>query len=208
MSKLVNDLIRKGYLKSERVIDAFSEINRIEFVPDEFRLQSDANVALPIGHGQMIPDPLVASIAFELLEPYEGCSILCVNSGLGWIAALSAYVTGENGAVISLEKNANLEKLGKFNADKYGYVKKNIIKFFLYKKGIEKGEHENEFPVDRILIFNEKENSVEEFRQFLKIGGKLVISIDGNLTYIERKSEDEFYAEKYPGFSLASMFVE
>jgi protein-L-isoaspartate(D-aspartate) O-methyltransferase len=208
MSKLVNDLIRNGYLRSERVIDAFSEIGRIEFVPDEFRLQSDANVALPIGYGQMIPDPLVASIAFELLEPYEGCKILCVNSGLGWTAALSAYIAGESGAVVALEKNIALEKTSKFNADKYGYIKKGVVKFFLRKQEIEKAEYENYFPVDRVLIFNEKEISVEEFKKFLKIGGKMVNSTDGNLTYIEKKSEDEFYAEKYPGFSLASMFVE
>ena len=49
MSKLVNDLIKNGYLKTDALIEAFEHINRIEFVPKEFELEAQMDVALPIG---------------------------------------------------------------------------------------------------------------------------------------------------------------
>jgi protein-L-isoaspartate(D-aspartate) O-methyltransferase len=205
MSKLVNDLIRNGYLKSGRVIDAFSEIGRVEFVPDEFRLQAEANIALPIGYGRTILNPLLAAMMFDLLDPGEGQRILDVSPGSGWTTALFAYVVGEKGQVVVLEKNAELKKMGEYNVDKFGYIKKGIVKLLSEDENIAK---ESDATFDRILISLGAKESLDGLKGQLKLGGKMVALIHDNMTYFERKSETEFFEEKYAGFSSTTPFVD
>lgn len=204
MSKLVNDLVQKGYLKSERIIDAFSEISRVEFVSEDFRLQADANVALPIGYGKIIPDPLIMAMIMEILDPQEGCQILDATAGSGWTTALLAFICGKNGKVLAVESNLELKKIGEYNVDKFGYIKKGIVQFF------GEGEFENHLAnmkFDRILVSSGIGEKHTKLKNQLNIGGKMVISINNNVTYWEKKAEDEFEEEKYSGFSLDPLFV-
>ena len=43
--------------------------------------------------------------------------------------ALLAYIVGGGGKVIGIERIKELKKFGEKNADKFGFVKKNIVKF-------------------------------------------------------------------------------
>ncbi len=92
MSKLVNELIRQGYLKTDLLIEAFSEISRVEFVPHELEKEAEANVALPIGYGQTISQPLTVALMMELLDPQRGQNVLDIGSGSGWTTALLCYI--------------------------------------------------------------------------------------------------------------------
>jgi protein-L-isoaspartate(D-aspartate) O-methyltransferase len=199
MSKLVNDLIEKGCLRTSRTIDAFSEISRVEFIPEEFAMQAEANVALPIGYGQTISAPEAVALMFELLDPQEGHKILDVGAGSGWTTALFAYVVGEKGGVVGLERKDALKKMGEFNVNKFKYVDRGIVKIFLGDGSL---GFSPEAPFDRILVSATVEKIPEELKKQLKIGGKMVIPIKNNLVYIEKKSEDEFIKEEYPGFSF------
>ena len=84
MRLLVNKLINKGYLKTDLIIDAFSEIGRIEFVPKELEKEAEADIPLPIGFGQTISQPLTVAFMFELLDPQRGHNVLDIGSGSGW----------------------------------------------------------------------------------------------------------------------------
>jgi len=48
MNNLIKDLIYQGYLKTDRIIEAFSKIKRVDFVPEELESASQANIPLPI----------------------------------------------------------------------------------------------------------------------------------------------------------------
>ena len=67
MSRLVNDLIRNGSLRDNDIIDAFFNVHRIEFIPEDLASQADANIPLPIGYGQTISQPLTVAFMMELL---------------------------------------------------------------------------------------------------------------------------------------------
>ena len=205
MSRLVNDLITKGYLKTDRTIDAFSEISRIEFVPEELELQSDANIALPIGFGQTISQPQTVAIMFELLDPQEGQKILDIGSGSGWTTTLLAYIVGSKGRVVSLERIKELMEVGKNNVDKYGYIKNGRVGSFATDGS--KG-YPDEAPYDRILVSAESETVPEELKKQLKIGGKMVIPIMSSLWYLEKKGENDFIKEEYPGFSFVPLIID
>src|SRR5665647_107594 len=130
MSRLVNNLIRNGYLKTDAIIDAFSDVHRIEFIPDDLASQAEADIALPIGYGQTISQPLTVAFMLELLNPQAGQKILDVGSGSGWTTALLAFVVGEKGKVVALERIKELVEFGKKNVQKFSFYEKGIVEFY------------------------------------------------------------------------------
>lgn len=197
----MHNLISKGYLRSDDIIEAFSKIHRIEFIPDDLATYAEADIPLPIGHGQTISQPLTVAFMLELLDPRKGQNILDVGSGSGWTTALLAYIVGEKGRVTAMEVIKELCEKGKENADKYGFVKKGIAEF--YCESAENGFEKNA-PYERILVSAEVEG-VEiplALKKQLVTGGKAVIPIMNGIWYVEKKGEDDFYIEKFPGFTF------
>jgi protein-L-isoaspartate(D-aspartate) O-methyltransferase len=205
MSKLTNNLIRKGYLKNDLLIDAFSEISRAEFVPREFESEADADIALPIGYGQTISQPLTVATMLELLDPGRGQKILDIGAGSGWTAALLSYAVGKEGKIFAIERQPQLCDFGKNNADKFGYVKNEIAEFICVdgSKGYPK-----EAPYDRILVSASAECVPNELKEQLKIGGKMVIPILHSLWFLEKTGENDFKKEEYPGFSFVPLVIQ
>ena len=199
MNQLVNDLIRNGYLRSDNVIDAFSHVQRIEFVPDDLASHAEVNIPLPIGHGQTISQPLVVAFMLELLDVQKGQNILDVGSGSGWTTGLLAHIVGENGNVTAMEKIKELYEFGKKNVEKYDFIKKGIVEF--YCESAEKGFPKNA-PYDRILVSAAVEEIPSELKKQLNIGGKMVIPVTSSIWYIEKTGDDEFQVEKFSGFEL------
>ncbi|MFA6382961.1 MAG: protein-L-isoaspartate O-methyltransferase [Parcubacteria group bacterium] len=204
MSKLVNDLIQKGYLKSDSIIDAFSEISRMEFVPKELELEAEEDIALPIGYGQTISQPLVVAFMFELLEPQKGQKILDIGSGSGWTTSLLAYVVGTEGNVIGIERIKELKDFGEKNADKFGFVKKGIAEFVGGDGSLGFPE---KAPYDRILVSAVSYEVPEVLKNQLKVGGKLVMPIRNSIIYLEKKGENDFYKEEFPGFYFVPLVI-
>lgn len=202
MSKLVNDLIQEGALKTDIIIDAFSEIDRIEFVPVELERSAHANIALPIGYGQTISQPLTVAIMMELLDPKRGQKIMDVGSGSGWTTALLSYIAGKDGKVVAVERKKELMEFGKRNTDKYGFIKKGIANFYC-ADGI-KGMPE-EAPFDCILVSASAECVPNDLKDQLKVGGKMVIPVGNSIWQLIKKSDNDFEKKEYPGFSFVPL---
>lgn len=205
MSKLVNNLIQGGYLKSDLIIGAFSEIDRIEFVPKELELRAEEDIAFPIGHGQTISQPMTVAFMLELLQPEKGNKILDVGSGSGWTTALLSYIVGNDGMVIALERIEKLKEFGEKNTDKYGYVKKGTARF--YNSDGSEG-FLREAPYDRILVSASAEKIPEELKKQLKIGGRMIIPIGNSVVLVEKKSEMDFDEKEYPGFMFVPLIED
>ncbi|TAK95585.1 protein-L-isoaspartate O-methyltransferase [Patescibacteria group bacterium] len=202
MSRLVNNLIRTGYLKSDPIIDAFSEMHRLEFVPEELESEAEANIPLPIGYGQTISQPLTVAFMLELLDPQAGQNILDVGSGSGWTTALLSYIVRAEGKVTALEVIPELCEVGKYNVNKFGFVKKGIAEFHCID-GTD--GFAAKAPYDRILVSAMADDVPIELKNQLKVGGKMVIPVHNNIWYLERRAEDDFYKEEYPGFDFVPL---
>jgi protein-L-isoaspartate(D-aspartate) O-methyltransferase len=205
MSKLVNNLIKDGYLKNDLIIAALEHIDRIEFVPRELELLVDADVALPIGYGQTIPKPMVIALMLELLDSQPGQKILDVGSGSGWTTALLAKIVGDGGKVVSMERMKSLSDFAKKNTDKYGFVKKGTAEF--YHGDIAVG-FPPEAPYDRILVSPSVLDEIPQtLKNQLKLGGKMVVPVGNSIIYLEREGENEFFREEFPGFDFVPFIL-
>ncbi|MFA5871959.1 MAG: protein-L-isoaspartate O-methyltransferase [Parcubacteria group bacterium] len=197
MDSLVNDLIYQGYLKTDRIIAAFSKIRRIDFVPKELESASQTNIPLPIGQGQTISQPLTVAFMLELLEPQVGDKVLDVGSGSGWTTALLANIVGKDGKAIGIERIKELCDFGTNNISKYNFISGGRAKIICADGS--KG-YINEAPYKRILVSASSGEIPKELKKQLAVGGRLVIPIKNSIWMLEKLPENKFQEEEYPGF--------
>ncbi len=119
--RLVQSLVRWGYLRSPRIIEAFRRVPRHEFVPKKLVDEAYADHPLPIGHGQTISAPSMIAIMMETLELREGLRVLEIGAGSGYNAALVAEVVGKRGEVVTIERIPELASFARENLKRTGY---------------------------------------------------------------------------------------
>lgn len=202
MNTLVRDLIYQGYLKTDRIIDAFSKIRRVDFVPEDLESAAQANIPLPIGQGQTISQPLTVAFMLEKLEPLPGNKILDVGSGSGWATALLAHIVGKKGKVIGMERIKELCDFGINNVSKYHLIEGGRVKIICADgtKG-----YVNEAPYDRILVSAAAREIPKELKKQLKVGGRLVIPVESSIWLLEKISDKDFQEKEYPGFAFVPL---
>ncbi|MGK2848820.1 MAG: protein-L-isoaspartate O-methyltransferase [Minisyncoccota bacterium] len=195
-------LIRNGYLKSDQIIQAFYSITRADFVPSEFEEQAEADIALPIGFGQTISQPTIVAIMLELLAPLSGQKMMDIGSGSGWTSALLGNITGKSGKVAALEVLPELYEMTKRNVEKFGMVSAGIVEC-----AIADGHngYDAHAPYDRILVSAAADEVPSALKEQLVLGGKMVIPIHNHLVYLEKRGENDFYKEEFPGFTFVPL---
>jgi protein-L-isoaspartate(D-aspartate) O-methyltransferase len=113
--RLVEEL--RPFVADVRVLDAIAAVPREAFVAEELRERAYDNVALPIGRGQTISQPLVVARMTELLRLAPQDRVLDVGTGSGYHAAvlarLAAHVwTIERHRELSVAAAQRLRSLG------------------------------------------------------------------------------------------------
>jgi len=194
---LIDSLIKEGWLKTPKIIEAFQKIKRVDFLPENIKHLAELNEALPIGYGQTISQPLVVAFMLELLQPQEGEKILDIGSGSGWTTALLAEIVGEKGKVIGIEIVPELVKFGKKNVEKYNFIEKKIAEIICADgtKGYKK-----EVPFDKILVSASAKKCYSAWKEQLKVGGRIVTPIATSIWLFVKKSEENFEEKEFPGF--------
>jgi protein-L-isoaspartate(D-aspartate) O-methyltransferase len=194
---LIDSLIKDGWLKTPRIIDAFRKIKREDFMTDDIKHLAEVNQAISIGFEQTISQPLTVAFMLEKLQPQKGDKILDVGSGSGWTSALLAHCVGKNGKVIAMEIIPELKKFGEKNATKYDFIEKGILEFICadatrgYKK---------EAPYDKILVSASAKKLPKALKNQLRIKGRIVAPIKSSIWLFIKKSENNFEEHEYPGF--------
>lgn len=92
-------------IADERALAAIASIPRERFVPPSQRNRAYANVALPIGAGQTISQPLVVARMLEVLDLRPTDRVLDVGTGSGYHAALLSLLTAR---VYTIERHPEL----------------------------------------------------------------------------------------------------
>jgi len=95
----------RRHVASERVLEAMARVPRERFVGPDLAGQAYDNVALPIGAGQTISQPLVVARMLEVLALEPTHRVLDIGTGSGYHAALLSLLADH---VYTVERHAGL----------------------------------------------------------------------------------------------------
>ncbi len=202
--KLVESLIRWGYLKTREVINAFLKVPREEFVREKYRVSAYDDQPLPIGYGQTISAPSMIAIMLESLDVKKGQKVLEIGTGSGYNAALLAELVGPEGKVVSIERIPELANFGRENLRRTGYDWVKVI----VGDGTE--GYKEEAPWDRILVTACAPQIPKPLIEQLAVGGKLGAPLGTNYmhqtwTVIEKETNGGLKYEEKGGCAFVPL---
>lgn len=215
---LADDLITKGVLKTPRIIKAFRDTTRADFMPEDERPLAEINEAFPIGEGQTISQPYTVAFMLELLEPKPGQHILDVGFGSGWQSALLAHIVSDNkktsGRVFAIERLQKLCDFGKTNIAKYSYITSGVVETYCRDAVIELDDvAKASGGFDGIIAAAAapaKQRNIESsipraWKKHLKLGGKIVMPVGESLWVFTKKKPHILDKKEYPGFTFVPL---
>jgi len=89
-TQMLGQQLRAWEVLDDRVLRAFAETPREEFVPREYRDLAFADVEIPLGHGQTMLAPKVEGRILQALQVEPIDEVLVVGTGSGYLAACLA----------------------------------------------------------------------------------------------------------------------
>ncbi len=193
-SVLVQNLINKGVLKSQKNINVMRSVDRKDFVIESEKENAYTDYPLPIPCGQTITRPSQMAFILEFLDIQKGEKVLEVGSGSGWGTAILAELVGKTGQVWSVEIKPELVEFGIKNLQKYNFTQVNLLQA---RSTYGLPEHA---PYDKIIISASGDKLEEAFFNQLKIGGKMTIPTKDKLVLLTKQNESEYKTKSFKGF--------
>ena len=179
-------IARRG-IDSPAVLDAFRQVPREAFVPEEMREFAYEDGPLPIGEGQTISQPYIVALMIEAAGVSPGHRVLEVGAGSGYAAAVMSRIAGE---VFAIERHAPLAEAAQRRLLELRYDNVAII------AGDGSGGLPDRAPFDAILVAAGGDKVPEPLKRQLALGGRLVIPVGGegiqSLLCVTRTGEDEW----------------
>jgi len=195
---LINSLVESGVLKTPNIIEAFESVDRKLFVPSRFAHEAYIDAPLSIGEGQTISQPWTVAFMLELLQAKKGNKILDIGSGSGWTTALLAYIVGEKGSVLGLERHEELVRLGSENLENIS-IKNARIQKASESLGIQGDKF------DAILVSASADKIPNELFLQLKTGAHLVIPVQNSIYLFEKVLDDKVVHQEFKGFRFVPL---
>jgi protein-L-isoaspartate(D-aspartate) O-methyltransferase len=191
--RLIMELRALG-ITDARVLGAIERVPREVFLPEMFRDRAYENVALPVGHGQTISQPLVVAHMTEALEVGPRHKVLEIGTGSGYQAAVLAKLCRR---VFTIERYRDLLKQAE---ERFAALRIHNI---TTRHGDGAKGWPEQSPFDRIIVTAAAAEVPPILKQSLIDGGILVIPVgeerrDQELLKIRRTGE-EFITESLGG---------
>lgn len=188
--ELIESLKKQGI--SDKVVSAFANVKREDFVPHSLIGFAYEDFSLPIETGATISQPSTSAFMISLLELEKGNKVLEVGSGSGYSLALISNII-EEGEIYGVEitKRLAVKSSETLSIDK---------KIKIYNKDGREGLQKFA-PYDRILV----SASCEDMRipynlaEQLKEGGIMVCAVKQSIFQI-KKTAGKLIEKEFPGF--------
>ena len=122
-------LVRRGYLKSDRIKEALLKIPREDFIPHKYRDYSYLEVPIPLpGEQATISCPHSYPLFYEPLGLDKDHRFLEVGLGSGYGTAIAREIVGPEGLVVSIEIDPLTLEFAKRNLENAGYNDVTLVK--------------------------------------------------------------------------------
>jgi protein-L-isoaspartate(D-aspartate) O-methyltransferase len=171
-ARLIEHLIKRGYLSERRVIEAMHKVPRHLFVPEEIRKYAYEDTPLHIYEGQTISAPHMVAMMLELTDIRQGNRVLEIGTGTGYHAVLAAALAGETGHVYTVENNRRMYELAVQNIKNAGYAHLVTVVYGDGSKGLPEYA-----PYDRIFLTCAAPRVPPPLFTQLKDGGILLLPV-------------------------------
>lgn len=181
-------------LRTEELERAFADIDRADFVLGDYESEAYEDYALPILEGRNMLKPTVVAFMLELLDPQVGDRVMDVVSGTGFVSALIAYMVGEEGEVLGLERSPELLRFSREKLKKYNFP--HLRLFEPTRVDLE------EDAFDKIIITEDLDTIPERFIRALREEGLMVTPLDGEIKLFRKHQNDLLEERSVEGFSF------
>ncbi len=162
-------LIKHGYLRSKRIMQAMLKVPREDFIPLLYRDYAYQEVPLPRpGKKATISCPHSYPLFYEPLGLDEGHRFLEIGLGSGYGTALAREIVGERGLVVSIEIDPVTFAFARENLERAGY--RDII----LVQGDGGPGYPERAPYDRICITAACDEVPPPLTEQLRTGGRLI----------------------------------
>ncbi|MDH3411527.1 MAG: protein-L-isoaspartate O-methyltransferase [Gammaproteobacteria bacterium] len=187
---MVEQQIRTWEVLDHMVLDLLEQAPRHEYVPEAYRNLAYADIAVPLGNGEVMMPPRVEARLLQSLNIGAEDKALEVGTGSGFLTSLLASLARE---VVSVEISDILADQGRRNLEAHG-VTDVILEHGDAVRGW--GTHA---PYDVIAVTGSVPILEPFFQQQLSIGGRLFIIVGEapamEALLIRRTGEDQWFTE-------------
>jgi protein-L-isoaspartate(D-aspartate) O-methyltransferase len=190
--RLIMDLRRKG-ISCSKVLGAMERIPRDQFVPEAVKDQAWEDMALPIGRGQTISQPLVVAMMTQALALSDRDKVLEIGTGCGYQSAILSKLcrrvyTIERHKILLERAEKSFEALSLRNITA---IAADGMKGWPRMNGIDQA------PFDKIIVTAAaREKPPEALLNQIKIGGAMIIPVgpsgDQVLKLYKKESEEAY----------------
>lgn len=190
--RLIMDLRNKG-ITSSPVLGAMERVPRDEFVPIAVKDQAWEDMALPIGLGQTISQPLVVAMMTQALQLSDRDQVLEIGTGCGYQTAILAKLARR---VYTIERH---RPLADGAAKRLELMRvRNVTA--ICGDGMKGWPMAGVAPFHKIIVTAAaREKPPQRLVDQLAVGGLMVIPIggeDGQDLVLIKKESEEVYSQK------------
>ena len=165
---MVVNQIRAWEVVDDHVVDLINQAPRHEFVPTAFRNLAFADMQIPLGDGEVMMAPLVEARLLQELAIKPGDTVLEIGTGSGFVTYLLAQLAAK---VHSVEIRADFAQRAAEKLAAHG-VRNAEVETGDGARGWPKAA-----PYDAVFVTGSVPVLPAEFKQQLKIGGRLAVVV-------------------------------
>ena len=171
-------------IRDPRIVDAFSRIDRADFVPDGRRREAYGNRPVLLPQDQTTSQPTLIATRVAAARPGPDDRILEIGTGFGFQTAVLGLLARE---IVSVERHEELATAARANLERAGISNATVVVGDGWEGWPERA------PYDGIVVSAAAESMPEALGEQLAEGGRMVIPVTS------RRSDDVLLIEKRNG---------
>ncbi|MFO1371128.1 MAG: protein-L-isoaspartate O-methyltransferase [Candidatus Competibacteraceae bacterium] len=164
---MIEQQIRPWEVLDQRVLDLIASVPREDFVPERYRNLAFSDIAIPLGHGEIMLKPNVEGRILQALAVQPNDNILEVGTGSGY---LTACLGGLAANVVSVDIVSEFTEAARQKLKTHG-----VANVMLHTGDASRGWGGHRY--NAIAVTGSVATVAEVWRQSLSLGGRLFIVV-------------------------------